>query len=403
MSPGRQTRRAASGRAIPVAEAASGIGLLIVAVVTIALLTGNVPSFGSKGPGSPDDGPVRTATPSNVVVVDPRADVPGMLVYVKAGNIWVQSGARANPLTSSGHDAMPALSQDGSTVYFIRSATETTRWPYNGEPRRYRLSVPSLLRVPVANGGAVESLLRGRFTAGTSTWSYFIRQPVPAPDGSSIALVTDGPNPTKSDVVLKLLDPATGVLTDLGLSEVAPLGHQDPAWSPDGRYLLYVKNIRQGSLGEPVINRYDTTTKKATTLSAAGYATPAWSPDGRFVAATRTTTLGTDVVILDAATGAEVVRVTSDERSFDPVWSPAGNAIAFLSLEGGVADLWLVDVDASGPVPRLGGAPLQLTISAGLDPSSRPAWFIPADQLPTPPPTATPTAVTPLPTSGTAP
>ena len=39
---------------------------------------------------------------------------------------------------------------------------------------------------------------------------------------------------------------------------------------------------------------------------------PSWSPDGRYVAVTKTSTLGTDVAILDARTGNEVLRLTND-------------------------------------------------------------------------------------------
>ena len=160
--------------------------------------------------------------------------------------------------------------------------------------------------------------------SGQYTWSYFLRQPVVSPDGTTIVVVTDGPDPTKSDVVLKSLDPATGKLTALNAPEVAPLGHQDPAWSPDGRYLLYVKNARDGSRGAPVIMRYDTTTKKAAAVTGPGYASPAWSRDGRFIAATRTTSFGTDIVVLDARRGTELLRVTTNERSFDPGLVAAG-------------------------------------------------------------------------------
>src|SRR5947209_14287193 len=36
------------------------------------------------------------------------------------------------------------------------------------------------------------------------------------------------------------------------------------------------------------------------------------------------------VVILDAANGHEIQRVTTDDSSAAPIWSPAGDAIAFL-------------------------------------------------------------------------
>jgi Tol biopolymer transport system component len=257
------------------------------------------------------------------------------------------------------------------------------------------------MRVRADGSAPPEALLTGRVKSGSFTWSYFMRQPVVSPDGTTIILVTDGPDPTKSDVVLKRFDPGTGELTSLKAPEFPPLGHQDPAWSPNGRYLLYVKNSRDGSRGAPVIVRYELKTGKVFGLTGPGYTAPAWSPDGRYVAATRTTSFGTDVVILDAAHGRELLRITTDERSFDPVWSPAGDALAYFSLDGGVTDLWEVKLDlASGPA--VVGDPLQLTIAAGLDAASRPDWFIPADQLPTPPPTPVPTA-SPAPSVSSAP
>ena len=37
----------------------------------------------------------------------------------------------------------------------------------------------------------------------------------------------------------------------------ASLGHQDPEWRPDGEFLLYIQNGRDGSRGAPVIMRYN--------------------------------------------------------------------------------------------------------------------------------------------------
>lgn len=375
---------------VPRADIAAGIGLLVVGVLSVSLMTGNfgfVPS--GNGPGNGDGGPLRTATPSNVVIVDPRSNVLGSILYVKSGNIWLQHGAKATPLTSGGQDSMASFSPDGQWVYFIRTSQGPGRWRIDGQARVFRLETPTLMRVRADGSAEPESILVGTIVSGQYTWSYFLRQPVVSPDGRSIVVVTDGPDPTKSDVVLKSLDPATGKLTALNAPEIAPLGHQDPAWSPDGRYLLYVKNARDGSRGAPVIMRYDTTTKKATAVTGPGYASPAWSRDGRFIAATRTTTFGTDVVILDARRGTELLRVTTNERSFDPVWSPMGDSVAYLTVDGGVTDLWLATLDVSG-APALKGDPLALTVAAGLDAASRPGWWIPEDLLPTPPPTPTP-------------
>jgi TolB protein len=185
---------------------------------------------------------------------------------------------------------------------------------------------------------------------------------------------------------------ADGSIDDPRLGELQGLGHQDPAWSPDGRTLLYVRNAREGTKGTPAIYRYNVATGKSSPLTGPGYTAPAWSRDGRFVAATKTSTFGTDVVILDAKTGAEVLRVTHDEASFSPVWSPAGDAVAFFRVAFGVVDLYLVPITGTAPT-FAAGDPLPLTVSAGLAADSRPSWFIPADQLPalpTPVPTVLP-------------
>ncbi|TAK00179.1 MAG: hypothetical protein EPO36_09635, partial [Chloroflexota bacterium] len=133
---------------------------------------------------------------------------------------------------------------------------------------------------------------------------------------------------------------------------------------------------------------YDTTTGKTKTLTGPGYTTPIWSHRGTYLAATRTTAFGTDVVVLNGR-GSELLRVTNDGRSFSPVWSPVGDAIAYLTIEHGVTDLWLQSIDIS-TAPVLDGERIQMTLSAGLDAGSRADWWVPEDQIPTPPPTPTP-------------
>jgi len=283
--------------AIPggVAPVLAAVGLVIVAFVSVSLLNGTVPTL----PGGGGGGTLHTPTPSNIVITDPRANVPGTLVYAKDGNIWLQAGTKATQLTTSGSDSMPTWSADGKWVYFIRSLDKQGRWLVNGASRLYELSVPYLMRVrPDASNGVV--IVGGTFARGAYLWSYFIRQPSVSPDGKTAAVISDGPNPTTSDLVLKFINTSTGAITNPRLPDISGLGHQDPAWSPDGKSVLYVRNGREGTRGAPIIIRYDIATKKSTALTGAGYIAPAWSPDGRYIAATKTDAFGTDIVILDA-------------------------------------------------------------------------------------------------------
>ena len=375
-----------------IAPILAGVALLVVAALTFSLMNGQVP-FGD-GPARPGNqpGPNRTAAPSNVVIVEPEVTFPGSIVYAKAGNIWIQSGKDARQLTDAGLDSMPSFSPDGEWVYFIRELTGKGLFPWNGRRSWYDLSTPELLRVPADGAGKIEGIVNGRVKEGSSVWFFWMRQPVLSPDGHTIAVVSDGTDPTANDIVMQFYDTTTKKFTKLKLAQSAPLGHQDPAWMPDGSYLLLVKNGRDGSRGAPQIIRYNPENERSFTVTGPGYLSPAPSPDGKYIAATRTDNFGTDVVILDNATGAEILRVTDDDASFSPVWSPAGDAIAYLHLDGSIVDLKMATLDGAAGTWTIGET-TSLTEVSGLDAASRPGWFIPADELPDP--TAAPASAAP--------
>ncbi len=383
---------------LSVAAIASVVGLVLVAFVTLSLSSGNlpfVPSGNGGGPGSTDNPDLqKTPTPSNVVIVatpEPGTDLPGTLVYAKDGNIWIQTADGATQLTDGGNDSMPTFAPDGQSVYFVRTRRADGRWSIGGVIKDYRLDVPALMKVDVT-GGNPEKVLDGIVNPpGNFKWNGFIREPAVSPDGRYVAIATDLPDPTTSDVIIKLYDLKTDKIKDLGLDQVPPLGHQDPAWKPDGSRLLYVRNDRDGAKGASRLYAYNPATGKTKAVTGPGYLYPSWSPDGRYIAATRTSALGTDVVILDASKGAEVLRLTDDGNSWAPTWSPKGDQIVYLHVVGQVIDLRLIQLEGSGPT-WTAKDPIDLTTNAGLDGVSRPGWFIPQDQLPTPAPTQAPAA-----------
>ena len=377
---------------VPIAALLSIVGLLLVGIVTFAVASGSIPLLGSSGaanssgePGRTDDPKVlKTPTPSNIVVVptdEPGITVPGTIVYAKDGNIWVQAGGKASQLTDDGHDSQPSFSKDGSAVYFVRTRGLDGMWSVDGSLRNYRLEVPSIMKVATA-GGSASRVFDGLIDpAGRLKWMGFIQGPVVSPNGATIAMASDLPDPSRSDVTLKLLNLKSRKIIDAKQNQVAPLGHQDPAWSPDGKRVAYVRADRDGAKGTPRIYVYTVATGKARAVTETGYLHPAYSPNGRYMAATKTSSFGTDVVILDASNGAELLKLTSDGDSWGPVWSPAGDQVAYLHISGQVVDLRLVQLEGSAPA-WTAGKTVDLTSNAGLDSVSRPHWSIPADQLP---------------------
>jgi len=380
--------RAVGGAGAPLLALA---GLAVVAWFTLGLLGAPVGAPGSQ-PGNVT-GVVATAAPSNVVIVPPKVEVPGSIVYVKAGNVWVQSGKGAHQVTTSGHASMPSWSPDGQWIYYVETSDANGFFPFSGSARRYSMTVPTVMRVHPDGSNQPESILTGRYQIGRYTWFRWLRQPVLSPDGRTIALLSDAPDPVRSDVVLQLFNVRTKALTNPRLGETA--GHTDPAWRPDGGVLLYVRNGLDGAKGTPTIMRYDPATKRSTSLTGPGYLSPAWSRDGQFVAATRTDSFGTNIVILDARRGTELLRLTDDDRSWSPVWSPKGDAIAFLRLENGIVDLRMTKLGGSAPNWTVGETTNLTTVSA-LDGASRPGWFVPPEQLPALP-AASPSAASGIP------
>ena len=376
----------------------SVVGLLLIGIVTLNLLQGQVPfgigSGGNGGNGGDDGngGPARTAAPSGVVVVPDEAAFEGSIVYAKGGNIWIQTDDEAVQLTDSGTDSMPSWSGDGEWIYYINTVREKGRWDTPTEGTEdYTLDIPRLMRVKADGSGEPEALKSGKITRGNQTYAYWIRQPVLSPDGASVAVIADAPNPDNKAPTVQFYSFETDKIADPGLDTNGVLGHQDPEWRPDGKYLLYVMNGRDGSRGAPVIMRYNVESGQARALTGFGYLYPAYSPDGKYVAATRTSAFGTDVVILDGATGQELLRVTDDGASWAPTWSPAGDGIAYLHVDGQTVDLRLAPLDGTAPNWTVGET-IDLTEVSDLEPASKPDWFIPADQLPATPPPATPGA-----------
>jgi Tol biopolymer transport system component len=380
---------------------ASAVGLLLIGIVTLNLFNYELPFAGGGNGGSGSGavgGPAITPAPSNVIVVPEEAAFLGSIVYAKAGNVWVQTDQGATQLTDGGGASMPSFSADGAWITYVQRSAQKGKWPVRGTPSWYDIELNELRRIRADGTGEPQRLLSGQVRRGALRWSAWIRQPVLSPNGKVVALVTDAPRPDDSNVVLQFYDIARKRLTRAGVREVGVLGHQDPEWRPDGTYLLYTMNNRDGARGAPVIMRYDPKTKQERAMTGAGYMQPSYSPDGRYIAATRTTALGTDVVILNAGNGNELLRLTDDDASWAPTWSPAGDAIAFLHIVGQTVDLRLAKLEGTGPTWTVGET-VDLTEVSGLDAASRPDWFIPAALLPAAPPpaSAAPTVASPSP------
>jgi Tol biopolymer transport system component len=123
-----------------------------------------------------------------------------------------------------------------------------------------------------------------------------------------------------------------------------PANDLRPAWSPDGTTIAY-HSTRSGN-NEVWLMDADGGNQRQLTNDAADDRRPAWSPDGAWIAfdSDRSGAGNRDIWVTDA-TGGNLKQVTSGP-SLDTfaAWSPDATRLAFFSYQGGIMDLWVVDV-----------------------------------------------------------
>jgi serine/threonine-protein kinase len=129
-----------------------------------------------------------------------------------------------------------------------------------------------------------------------------------------------------------------------------------PTWSPDGTQLAFVtENVQlnpQSSESRGELWVTDLQSGKSRRIDVADASMPSWSPHGQRIAYLHRlgATAGGHVWTLPVAGGQPAGAVTSGlGRDWNPVWSPDGAYLYFVSDRGGSMNLWRVRIDeASG-------------------------------------------------------
>ena len=117
-------------------------------------------------------------------------------------------------------------------------------------------------------------------------------------------------------------------LLSLIQSKRIPLEVEAPAWSPDGRTIVFV-SWRDGN-GEVYAMDADGSSPRNLTQNPAKDVRPAWSPDGRRIAFVSRRDGNSEVYVMNAD-GSGKRNLTRDRaRDDSPTWSRDGRRIAFL-------------------------------------------------------------------------
>ncbi len=307
-----------------------------------------------------------TTTPrSSADAVVPR--LVGRIAIAAGGDVFVIRDGRMSPLATGGDKRDPALSADGSRLAYSLRGTIDGKSVFEGQPVPAHLDYASIV-ARSTSAGSEETLVNGLQRRDRNGFHAveFETQPAWSPDGSQVAFISDDGNGAD----LKILTIASKRVASLSGGKV----FADPAWSPDGKTIA-VSNYTGGEKGTirlvPADGRIAARTLR---LARDGDAyRPSYSPDGTWLLVTLRTDRGNDLVAVELATE-RVVDLSTDGKSWGGVFAPDGALVAFLREQGGLIDLFVLEVGetlGTGATPR---AAQQVTRDGRLDGTSRPSW-----------------------------
>src|SRR5713101_691296 len=125
------------------------------------------------------------------------------------------------------------------------------------------------------------------------------------------------------------------------------VGGATPAWSPDGRKIVFSRN--GGSGGEIWVMSADGSNQtRLTTAPPANDITPAWSSDGSKIVFARVGGSNYDIWVMNADGSAQTDITNSPAEDIDPSWQPNGSRIAFRTNRGGTPQIYTMNSDGSG-------------------------------------------------------
>jgi len=121
-----------------------------------------------------------------------------------------------------------------------------------------------------------------------------------------------------------------------------------PRWSPDGKYLAFLSELKKGVVQIFLLDLTNKKTEPRQVTFEGNNFDPAWSPDGNLIVFTSNRTGNYELFLMESDGSNQRVLVTHKGNDGSPTWSPDGQRIAFDSDAEGNMDIYVVNLDGKG-------------------------------------------------------
>jgi TolB protein len=288
--------------------------------------------------------------------VSAAPDLPGRILFVKDGDLWLLDGGGSHQLATGGTFSQPSWAPDGGSLAYV-----------------YRGTNFGDIFVTDDQGQSQTRLTNSQSTVlDNNDWNL---RPTFSPDGTLIAFVSDK-NSTFPTVWLMNAADGTGrhALPAPGLAQQEAADAL--AWSPDGTQLAVTLFNEPGPTQIALIplgpgNRQ---LSRIVTDVPGGALDPAWAPDGSWIAFAGREGYTVEIYA-EQPDGSSLTRLTNDGAlARSPAWSPDGRRVAYLSNKTGYFEIWAVDVRADESGALVASSPRQLTQDLHVDAASGLSW-----------------------------
>jgi len=284
----------------------------------------------------------KADVPTSLTARGEAASLKGSIYLAQGGRIWKLRSGKLSVLTPANQTlAYPTTSADGSVT---------------------AVSVSGRGQAQIAVGGPDFTVLAPLSAARSDAHLASLDlKPSLSPDGKRLVFMSDRGSCCSDEAIW---EGPIRLPHEVSFPPDISGGDDAPAYLPDTSGIVFVAwRNSHGTLDNAAVPSGHA--RVPVTGAASDILDPAPGPAGKMAWVSRKGDVANIVVGKIDGSGAAVVANLADCRQ--PVWSPDGRNLLFISAHGGSTDLWLT--------PVAGGTPQRLTWGADIDANSHPVWI----------------------------